>query len=60
MKRFYNINKRYLAEGLSFLGFRYFKFQDAEGKQVYSFEDSEKFQEALAGLFTLKSNLQNN
>ncbi|MBN7771837.1 hypothetical protein [Clostridium aminobutyricum] len=60
MNKFYNINKKYLAEALSFLGFRYYKYINDEGKQVYSFEDSNEFQEALSGLFALKGNLQSN
>lgn len=55
-KIYCNINKRYLAEALSFLGFKYFKFQN-EGKTVYSFEDNDKFRIALTKILELRKEL---
>ena len=52
--KFTQINKKYLAEALSFLGFRYFKFVNDQGQQVYSFENTEKFKSALSKLLKLK------
>jgi len=43
-----------MADALSYLGFRYFKFNDPEGIS-YSFEDNEKFREALNDLLGLKN-----
>jgi len=48
------IRKRYLAESLSYLGFKYFRFCADEGYILYSFENSEKFQEALNEMLKLK------
>ncbi|SMC19408.1 hypothetical protein SAMN02745134_00822 [Clostridium acidisoli DSM 12555] len=50
---YYEIKKKYLAFALSFLGFRYFVFNDADGDK-YSFENTEKFQLALDGLLKLR------
>lgn len=51
------IEKRYLANALSFLGFKYYKFGD--GKETkYSFEETEKFKFALHELLELKNKLK--
>lgn len=48
------IRKKYLAEALSYLGFKYFRFNAEEGYALYSFENNEKFQEALNEMLKLK------
>ena len=48
------IYKRYLAEALSFLGFRYYKYNDDKGTG-YSFVKSDKFINALNELLELKN-----
>lgn len=49
----YIIRKKYLAEGLAYLGYRYFK--DGYGKDTkYIFQDTENFRNALTGLMELK------
>lgn len=53
-QKYTNINKKYLALALSFLGFRYYVFQDSNGKTVYSFENTENFNTALYKLLQLK------
>lgn len=53
-KKYYEIRKRYLAEALSFLGFRYFKFTN-DGNIIYNFKDTESFRSALTQLNILKS-----
>lgn len=55
MKKYYPIEKKYLAEALSFLGFHYYKF--TENKTIYSFEDTEKFRTGLNGLLELRNKL---
>jgi len=52
--KYFEIRKKYMADALSYLGFRYFKFNDPEGIS-YSFEDNEKFREALNDLLGLKN-----
>lgn len=52
-KRYCEVKKKYLAFALSFLGFRYFVFNDVDGDR-YSFENTEKFQLALNGLLKLR------
>lgn len=58
-QKFYNVNKKYLADALSFLGFRYFKFIDKDNKQVYSFIDTNNFRTALSKLLQLKQEFDN-
>ena len=55
--KYTQINKKYLAEALSFLGFRYYKFND-DGQTVYSFENTEKFSKALVKLLQLRDELR--
>ncbi|EJO5347014.1 hypothetical protein NRP93_001080 [Clostridium botulinum] len=53
MKEYYEIRKKYLAEGLAFLGYRYFK--EGFGKDtIYKFKNTENFRQALTGLMELK------
>lgn len=56
-EKYYTIKNKYLAEGLSFLGFRYYKFNDEAGI-VYSFEDTEIFRDNLAAILDLKKQMQ--
>lgn len=57
---YYLVHKKYLAYSLSFLGFKYYKFNSINGDVVYSFEDTERFRFALIELTNLKNNLYNN
>lgn len=54
--KYCNINKKYLADALAFLGFRYFKFQN-EGKTVFSFEDTVRFRVALTKVLALRDEI---
>ena len=49
----FNIKKKYLADALSYLGFRYYKFSNQK-TILYSFEDNKIFREALNDLLNLK------
>lgn len=51
--KYYNVDKKYLAESLSFLNFRFYKFNYGD-ETIYSFENTEKFKKALKGLLDLK------
>lgn len=52
----YEVKKKYLADALSYLGFRYYK--NGFGiDTIYSFENTEKFSQALIGLNLLKDKL---
>lgn len=52
------IHKKYLAEALSFLGFKYYKFNEFNdiGKQIvkYSFIETPDFNDAVDNLLALK------
>lgn len=57
-KKYTTIEKKYLAEALSFLGFKYYKY--GEGKEIeYSFEETDKFKFALGELLKLRNKLNN-
>lgn len=56
-KKYYIVKNKYLADGLSFLGFRYYKFNDETGI-VYSFEDTETFRKNLTAMLDLKKKMQ--
>ena len=55
--KYYEIKKRYLAEALSFLGMRYFKYNKEDGTIIYSFENTDDFNIALNELTKLKNKL---
>jgi len=56
-KKYYEINKKYLADALSYLGMRYYKFNKEDGTVVYSFENTIDFNIALNELTKLKNKL---
>ncbi|NFH99493.1 hypothetical protein FDB15_03980 [Clostridium botulinum] len=58
-KKYKNIKKKYLADALSFLGFRYMIFDNEDGTKEYTFEDTFKFQHALNGLLKFKKEINN-
>ena len=52
-KQYYEIRKKYLAESMAFLGYKYMK--DGYGKDTtYRFENTDQFNKALTGLMELK------
>lgn len=54
--KYYEIEKHYLAEGMSFLDFSYLKFgYGADSK--HGFEDTEKFQIALRKFIDVRNQL---
>jgi len=52
--RYFIVRKKYLADALSFLGFKYYKFTEPNGSVYYSFENSEKLNEAMTELLSLQ------
>ncbi|AJA48652.1 hypothetical protein CPAST_c25830 [Clostridium pasteurianum DSM 525 = ATCC 6013] len=56
-KKYYHVNKKYMADALNFLGCKFYKFTNDDGT-VYSFEDNEKFRIALTGLNQLRNQLR--
>jgi len=56
--KIYEVKKKYLAEALSFLGFKYFKKGFGEDT-IYTFENTEKFSKALHELTLLKNKIKN-
>jgi len=53
--RYFIVRKKYLADALSFLGFKYYKFTEPNGSVYYSFENSDKLNEAMTELLSLQS-----
>ncbi|ENK1242990.1 hypothetical protein AB2063_001118 [Clostridium botulinum] len=59
--KYFEVKNKYLAEGLAFLGFKYFKFNNKEtNKIIYSFEDTEIIQDAIKHLLKLKKEINLN
>lgn len=58
-EKYYNVNKKYFADALAFLGFKYYKFDKADGTKAYSFEDTKEFQTAMRELSNLKKKYNN-
>jgi len=54
----YEVRKRYLADALSYLGFRYYK-KGFGVDTIYTFENTEKFNKAMHELNQLKEKLKN-
>lgn len=57
-EKYFEIRKKYLAEGLAFLGFSYLKFGYG-ADMTYGFEDTDKFQIALKKYIELRNELNN-
>lgn len=55
-QKYYKIRKKYLAAALGYIGFKYYKFNEGE-KIIYSFEDTNKFRQALTKLTELKNEI---
>ena len=53
----YEVRKRYLAEALSYLGFRYYKNGYGDNT-IYTFENTEKFSKAMHELNQLKEKIK--
>jgi hypothetical protein len=52
-KKYRSVKKKYLADALAFLGFKYYKFSNKEGIS-YSFEDTDKLKYAIDALMQIK------
>jgi hypothetical protein len=58
MKEYTIIRNKYLANGLSFCGFHYQKYQD-DGTTVYSFEETDKLKEVINYLTSVRKENNN-
>ena len=56
-KKYRAVKKKYLADALAFLGFRYYKYSNEDGIS-YSFEDTEKLKYAIDALMQIKHNCE--
>ncbi|APM37808.1 hypothetical protein [Clostridium kluyveri] len=54
----FNINKKYMAMALSYLGYSFYKYNTKNGV-VYSFERTPEFMECFYKLIELKENYGN-
>lgn len=52
--KYFAVNDIALASALSFLGFRYMRFDDDQYGKVYSFKDTEEFRQARESLLRLQ------
>lgn len=52
---YFAVNDIALASSLSFLGFRYMRFDDPKFGKVYSFKDTTEFRQAREELLNLQS-----
>jgi len=52
--KYYKINSKYLAYALSFIGFKFYKFNEDNGGVRYIFENSEVLQDSIEKLVELK------
>jgi hypothetical protein len=57
--KYWNTYNTYLSNSLSFLGFRFYKFQDETGQTYYSFLNSPQLHIALLDLFNTKNKIKN-
>lgn len=54
MKKYYAINSKWLAYSLCFVGFKFYKFNDKEYGEVYSFENTIDLQNAIKDINKLR------
>jgi hypothetical protein len=52
--KYFVLDSRTFADALNLLGFSFYVFQNNDGKKVYSFENSEIFQEGYQKLCALR------
>lgn len=52
--KYFVLDSRTFADALNLLGFSFYVFQNNDGKKVYSFENTEIFQEAYEELCALR------
>lgn len=57
--KYFVLDSRTFADALNLLGFSFYVFQDDVGKKVYSFENTDLFQEAYKELCVLRKKYRN-
>lgn len=59
-KKYYEVKKLYLANSLSYIGFRYLIFDKENDEKIYSFKDTLEFREAITGITLLRDRFNKN
>ena len=59
-KKYYEVKKLYLANSLSYMGFRYLIFDKENNEKIYSFKDTLEFREAITGITLLRDKFNKN
>lgn len=50
----FNIENKYLADGLSFCGYRYYRYTTETGKTIYSFSRTQEFMDCFNKILEIK------
>lgn len=58
-KRYFVLDSKTFAEAMNLLGFSFYVFQKDDNKKVYSFENTELFQEAYIKICELRKEYRN-
>ncbi|MEO2601009.1 hypothetical protein [Clostridium butyricum] len=58
-KRYFVLDSKTFAEAMNLLGFSFYVFQKDDNKKVYSFENTELFQEAYTKICELRKEYRN-
>lgn len=53
--KYFVVNEKSTANALNYLGFKYYKFTNRDGNEVYSFEWSDEFEIARRELWDLRT-----
>lgn len=58
-KKYFEVRNAYLAQGLAFLGFKFYKFNDPNNlnKKIYSFKDTPEITAAIYELNAIKKRI---
>lgn len=57
-KGYMEIRNKYLAQGLAFFGFRYYKFTNSNtGKTSYSFKNTDKLENMINKMLEMKKSI---
>lgn len=57
-EKYYNIEKKSLANALNWMGFKFYVWTNRDGKTLYGFEDTTRLRKALEGLLELREQIK--
>lgn len=57
-EKYYNIEKKTLANALNWMGFKFYIWTSRDGKTLYGFEDTPRLHKALEGLLELRKQIK--